>query len=217
MIFNVDYALEILPKLLQGAVVTLQATVAGMAFALAGGLVLAMMRLSGFRILRWVSTGIVEFVRSTPLLIQLFFVFYVLPRFGFQLNPFVAGVLALGIHYSSYTSEVYRAGIQAVPRGQWEAAAALNLSSARTWTRAILPQAVPPIIPVLGNYLIAMFKDTPVLFTISVHELFFEALSEAGRTYRYFEPITLVGLIFLVLSLGSAFLVRKLENRLATT
>lgn len=217
MIFNFDYALEILPKLLQGAVVTLQATVAGMAFALVGGLLLAMMRLSGFRILRWVSTAIVEFVRSTPLLIQLFFVFYVLPRFGFQLNPFVAGVLALGIHYSSYTSEVYRAGIQAVPRGQWEAAAALNLSPVRTWTRAILPQAIPPIIPVLGNYLIAMFKDTPVLFTISVHELFFEALSEAGRTYRYFEPITLVGLIFLVLSLGSAFLVRKLENRLAPT
>jgi polar amino acid transport system permease protein len=217
VIFNFDYALEILPKLLQGAVVTLQATVAGMAFALVGGLLLAMMRLSGFRILRWVSTAIVEFVRSTPLLIQLFFVFYVLPRFGFQLNPFVAGVLALGIHYSSYTSEVYRAGIQAVPRGQWEAAAALNLSPVRTWTRAILPQAIPPIIPVLGNYLIAMFKDTPVLFTISVHELFFEALSEAGRTYRYFEPITLVGLIFLVLSLGSAFLVRKLENRLAPT
>jgi polar amino acid transport system permease protein len=215
MIFNVEYALEILPNLLRGAVVTVQATLGGMAFALVGGLLLAIMRMSPIRILRVAATAIVEFVRSTPLLIQLFFVFYVLPRFGFSLSPFVAGVLALGIHYSSYTSEVYRAGIQAVPRGQWEAAAALNLSPARTWTRAILPQAIPPIIPVLGNYLIAMFKDTPILFTISVHELFFEALAEAGRTYRYFEPITLVGLIFLVLSLGSAFAIRQLENRLA--
>ena len=217
MIFNIDYALQILPQLLHGAVITLQATIGGMAFAVVGGLVLAVMRMSGLRILRWTATAFVEFVRSTPLLIQLFFVFYVLPRYGFQLNPFVAGILALGIHYSSYTSEVYRAGIQAVPRGQWEAAAALNLSPAGTWLRVILPQAIPPIVPVLGNYLIAMFKDTPILFTISVHELFFEALSEAGRTYRYFEPITLVGLIFLVLSLGSALSLRKLENRLAAT
>jgi polar amino acid transport system permease protein len=215
MIFDLEYAIEILPRLLQGAVVTAQATAGGMAFALVGGLVLAIIRMSRFRPLRYAAHFAVEFIRSTPLLIQLFFVFYVLPRYGLQLDPFLAGVLTLGIHYSSYTSEVYRAGIAGVPRGQWEAATALNLSPFRVWTRAILPQAIPPIVPVLGNYLVAMFKDTPVLFTISVHELFFEALAEAGRTYRYFEPITMVGIIFLMLSLVSAFLIHRVEMRLA--
>jgi polar amino acid transport system permease protein len=215
MNFDVEYALEILPKLLEGAGVTLQATVGGMAFALVGGLVLAVARMSRFRPVRYTADFLVEFIRSTPLLIQLFFVFYVLPRYGLQLDPFLAGVLSLGVHYSSYTSEVYRAGIAGVPRGQWEAATALNLPPMRVWTRAILPQAIPPIVPVLGNYLVAMFKDTPVLFTISVHELFFEALAEAGRTYRYFEPITMVGLIFLLLSVASAFLINRVEMRLA--
>lgn len=212
MTFDLNYALEILPRLLDGALVTIQATLGGMAFAVVGGLVLVVARLSRFAIIRYPTAFFVEFVRSTPLVIQLFMVFYVLPRHGIVVSPFVAGVLALGLHYSCYVSEVYRAGIAAVPRGQWEAAVALNFSLSRTWLRIILPQAVKSSVPVLGNYLIAMFKETPVLFTISVHELLFAALSEATQTYRYFEPITLVGLIFLVISLVSSLVVRRLEN-----
>jgi polar amino acid transport system permease protein len=215
MTFDIDYAIRILPLLLAGAIVTVQVTIAAMALALVGGLLLAVARMSTIRVVRWVANFIVEFVRSTPLLIQLFFVFYLLPLYGFQLTPFMAGVLALGVHYSAYTSEVYRAGITRVPRGQWEAALALNLSPLRTWTRVVLPQAIPVITPILGNYLIGMFKETPVLFTISVAELFSAATGEAGRTYRFFEPMTMVGLIFLAVSLGSALLVRKLEKRLA--
>jgi polar amino acid transport system permease protein len=215
MTFDVNYALQILPLLLQGAVVTVQVTIVAMALALVGGLVLALARMSSIRGIRWVANFIVEFVRSTPLLIQLFFVFYILPLYGFQLSPFLTGVLALGVHYSAYTSEVYRAGITRVPRGQWEASVALNMSPARTWTRVILPQAIPVITPILGNYLIGMFKETPILFTISVQELFSAATGEAGRTYRFFEPMTMVGLIFLALSLGSALFIRKLEKRLA--
>src|SRR5690606_13471664 len=106
---------------------------------------------------RWLAVpvaGFVEFVRSTPLLIQLYFLYYVLPDYGLSLSPFATGVIALGVHYACYTAEVYRAGIEAVPRGQWEAARALNLSPAATWRHVILPQAVPATLPMLGNYLI---------------------------------------------------------------
>jgi polar amino acid transport system permease protein len=216
MPFDVNYAWEILPRLLAATVVTFEATMGGMAIATVGGLMLAVLRLSPVGIARRLAGAFIEVVRSTPLITQLFIAFYlVMPRLGLPAEPLVAGILGLGIHYSSYTAEVYRAGIQGVPRGQWEAAAALNMTPLQTWRRVILPQAVPPIIPPLGNYLISMFKDTPVLFTITVVELFATSLQIAGEKYRFFEPITLVGLIFLVLSYPSSLIVRRLEVRYA--
>lgn len=215
MTFDVDYALEILPLLLNATVVTFQATMWGMALAIVGGLVLAVMRMSRLRPVSAIAGGYIEFVRSTPLLTQLFFLFYILPIYGLTLDAFMTGVLGLGLHYSSYTAEVYRGGIQGIPRGQWEAATALNLSPLRTWRLIVLPQAIPPVIPALGNYLVGMFKDTPLLATITVLELLGVALTEAGRTFRYLEPITIVGAIFLALSFPSALLVRGLERRFA--
>jgi polar amino acid transport system permease protein len=211
--FDMDYALSILPMLLQATVITFQATAFGFAFAVIGGLFLAIIRMSGIRPLVVLSSAYIEFIRSTPLLTQLFFLFYILPFYGLTLDAFATGVLGLGLHYSSYTAEVYRAGIQGVPRGQWEAASALNLSTARTWRLVVLPQAIPPVIPALGNYLVSMFKDTPLLATITVLELFGVAIAEAGITFRYLEPMTIVGLIFLALSVPSALLVRGLEKR----
>jgi polar amino acid transport system permease protein len=215
MTFDLNYALEIAPLLLRATVVTFTATMGGMAIAIVGGALLAVMRMSRFRPLAFAAEAYVQFVRSTPLLTQLFFLFYILPVYGLTLDALTTGVLALGLHYSSYTAEVYRSGIQGVPRGQWEAATVLNLSAAQTWRRVILPQAIPPVIPALGNYLIGMFKDTPLLATITVLELLGTALTEAGRTFRYLEPITLVGLIFLALSLPSAVFVRILDRRFA--
>ena len=217
MTFEMDYALSILPMLLRATVVTFQATMWGMAFAVVGGLFLAIMRLSGIRPISALAGAYIEFVRSTPLLVQLFFVFYILPLYGLTLEAFATGVLGLGLHYSSYTAEVYRSGFQGVPRGQWEAATALNLSTLRTWRLVVLPQALPPVIPALGNYLVSMFKDTPLLATITVLELFGVAIGEAGMTFRYLEPITIVGLIFLALSIPSALMVRGLEKRFGTT
>jgi polar amino acid transport system permease protein len=211
--FNLDYALSILPGLLNAAIVTFEATMGGMALAIVGGLLLAIAKMSRFRVLSFGASAFVDFVRCTPLLLQLFFLFYVLPLYGPLLDPLLTGIIALGIHYSTYTAEVYRAGIEGVRRGQWEAALALNYSELRTWTRIILPQAVPAVIPVLGNYVIAMFKDTPLLATITVRELLGKALDDASTTYRYLEPITLVGLIFLVLSLASAQVIRALERK----
>ena len=213
MTFDVDFALRILPALLNGAWITMVATICGFAIALVGGLLLAVARMSGIRLLTIPASVYVEFIRDTPLLIQLFFLYYCLPYVGITLPALGAGILGLGLHYSAYTAEVYRAGIQGVAKGQWEIATALNFSTRKTWTRIVLPQAIPPVIPPLGNYVIGMFKDSVLLSTITVLDLFGRAISEAASAYRYLEPYTLVGLIFLALSYSAGILVRKSEVR----
>lgn len=213
MTFDLAYALSILPALLRASLVTLAATLGGMALALVFGLVSVILRMSRVRILSWTATGVTQAIRTTPLLVQLYLLFYVLPAYGIVMSAFATGVLGLGLHYGSYISEVYRAGIEAVPRSQWEAAVALGFSRRRTWTSVVLPQAFRRIIPPIGNYLVSMFKATPYLATITVLELLGTALNLADHSFRYFEPITLVGLIFLVLSYPSAQFVRRLEKR----
>jgi len=207
-----DYAWQVLPTLLSALRMTFIATLAGMTLAMGLGLGLALMRRSRRKTVSGPAAVFVEFIRSTPLLVQIFFLFYVLPRFGLSLPPLLTGILALGIHYSTYASEVYRAGIESVPRGQWEAAQVLNLGPAQTFWRVILPQALPPVIPALGNYWVAMFKDTPLLSTITVLELLYAAKDLASESFRYLEPLTLVGLLFLTLSVLSAQIVRRMEK-----
>jgi polar amino acid transport system permease protein len=212
-IWNWGYALEILPVLARAAIVTIEATLISFVFALVLGLILAVLRMSG-PVVGWFASAFVELVRSTPLLIQIFFIYFVLPRFGITLDAFTAGIIALSIHYGCYCSEVYRAGLEAVPRGQWEACTALNFNSWNTFKNIILPQAIPPIVPALGNYLVALFKDTPLLSAIAVAELVQTAKNLGSDTFRYNEPMTIVGLIFLVMSLVSAVGIRWLERRL---
>jgi polar amino acid transport system permease protein len=211
MLFDWQFALEILPQLARAAVVTIEATVLGFAVAAALGLVLALLRRSSNPWTSAVTGGFVEFIRSTPVLIQIFFLFFVFPRFGIVIPAFAAGVMALGLHYACYCSEVYRAGLDGVPRGQWEAAVALNLGPLRTYRDVIIPQAVPPVVPALGNYLIGMFKETPLLSAIAVLELMQTAKIIGSETFRYLEPITMVGAFFLIISLVSAAGVRRVE------
>ena len=213
--FDWTFALDILPNLLRAFVVTVEATLLGMGIAVVVGLLWALLRRSQNRALSWSVTWWVEFVRSTPLLIQVYFLFYVLPDFGLTLSPFITGALALGLHYSAYTAEVYRAGIDNVPKGQWEAAMALSLNRFDTFKSIILPQAIPPMIPALGNYLIAMFKETPILAAITVNELLQTSKLIGADTFRYLEPLTMVGVLFLAASLVSARFVEKLETRFA--
>ena len=213
-IFDWSFALEILPTLGSALVITIQATVLGMLVAVTLGLVLAMLRRSRLRIVSMPTAFFIEFVRSTPLLVQMYFLFYVLPLTGAQMSPLMTGIVALGLHYATYCAEVYRAGIEAVPRGQWEAATALNMSRWRTAVGVVLPQAIPPVVPALGNYLVAMFKDTPLLSAITVVELLQQSKMIGSATVRYTEPLTLVGLLFLALSLVAAWGVRGLEARL---
>ncbi|AZS80302.1 ectoine/hydroxyectoine ABC transporter permease subunit EhuD [Achromobacter spanius] len=213
-IFDWSFALEILPTLGSALVITIQATVLGMLVAITLGLVLAMLRRSRLHIVSLPTAFVIEFIRSTPLLVQMYFLFYVLPLTGVQMSPLATGIVALGVHYATYCAEVYRAGIEAVPRGQWEAATALNMSRWRTAVGVVLPQAIPPVVPALGNYLVAMFKDTPLLSAITVVELLQQSKMIGSATFRYTEPLTLVGVLFLALSLVAAWGVRGLEARL---
>ncbi|MBV9786034.1 MAG: ectoine/hydroxyectoine ABC transporter permease subunit EhuD [Acidisphaera sp.] len=208
-----SFVWEILPALLQGVVITIKATILGTALALVLGLVFALLRRSRRRAVAVPVASLVEFVRGTPLLVQLYFLFYVLPDLGILLPPLGAGVIGFGVHYATYMSEVYRAGIDNVARGQWEAAKACNLTTAQTWRHIILPQAIPPMIPALANYFVAMFKETPLLSAITVLELMNQARSVANFNYRYLEPMTLVGAFFLAISLVSVAGLRMLERR----
>ena len=213
--FDFEYMAEILPALLEGLFVTVQASIAGFVVALVLGLLLALGRRSENNWLSQPIGAVVEFVRSTPLLVQLFFFFYVLPRYGIRLGPFIIGTVALGLHYGTYTSEVYRAGIDAVEQGQWEAATALNFSPMDVWIRIILPQSIPPMIPALGNYLVAMFKESAQLFAITVPELLSTAQNLGARNFAYLEPITLAGALYFLISYPSSLVVQRLEARYA--
>ncbi|MBF0660383.1 MULTISPECIES: ectoine/hydroxyectoine ABC transporter permease subunit EhuD [unclassified Rhodococcus (in: high G+C Gram-positive bacteria)] len=202
---------EALPVLLEGFRITLLATVLGFALAAVLGLAVAIMRRSLPKVLAKLLSAIVEFIRLTPLVVQLLFVYYLLPQF----SALQIGIAVLGIHYATYMAEVYRAGIEAVPVGQWEAARALSLPPARTWRAVILPQAIRRVVPALGNYAVSMFKDTPYLFTISVVEMVTAAQQFGARNFQYLEPLTMAGLIFLAASYPTSVLIRRLERRLA--
>ncbi|WAL64470.1 ectoine/hydroxyectoine ABC transporter permease subunit EhuD [Amycolatopsis cynarae] len=203
-----------IPLLLEGLLVTLELTVLGSVLAYLLGLVLALIRRWRIPVLSQAVFLFVEVVRSTPLLIQVFMIFYLLwPALHIKPSAFATGVLALGVHYATYTSEVYRAGIDAVPRGQWEAATALSLPRGRVWTAVILPQAVPRVLPALGNYMISMFKETPLLLAIGVLDVLNRAKEQGAETFRVIEPYTLAGLMFLAISYPASILVRRLERR----
>ncbi|WP_241746373.1 ectoine/hydroxyectoine ABC transporter permease subunit EhuD [Streptomyces lydicus] len=203
-----------MPQILEGLWITVQATFYGSLVSFALGLVWAMALRSRSRWVTWPVSIFVEFIRNTPLLVQLFFLFFVLPGWGLTFSPLTTGVIGLGLHYSTYTSEVYRAGIDGVPPGQWEAATALNLPRRRTWIAVILPQAFRRVVPALGNYVIAMFKDTPLLAGITVADMLFQANSISATTFDYLEPITVVGILFVVISYPTSLLLRALERRL---
>jgi polar amino acid transport system permease protein len=204
---------RIYPDMLEGLEVTVRATFISFALALVFGFLFALGRRSESLWISLPTAAIVDFTRTTPLLVQLFFFFFVLPRYGVKLPAFQLGVAAIGVHYGTYCSEVYRAGIDAVPRGQWEAAKALNLSPQRKWFAIILPQALPPMIPAFGNYLVAMFKETALLAAIAVPELLDTARSAGTRAFRYLEPITMVGLLYFSVSFPASLLVQELERR----
>ena len=213
-VWSFDTVRAVWPHLVRGFGITLGATLCGLLIAGAAGLVLAIARRSGPAPVRWTAAAIVEFVRSTPLLVQLFFLYYALPLAGVRIGAFGTGALGLGLHYAAYLSEVYRTGIDSVPRGQWDVARALGFRPFALWTRVILPQAARPVLPALGNYAVAMFKETPLLSSITLVEMLGAARIYGSRTGRYLEPITLAGVLFLGVSLLSVVLLRRVERRL---
>ncbi|MEH7237749.1 ectoine/hydroxyectoine ABC transporter permease subunit EhuD [Bacillus sp. JJ1562] len=206
-----------LPMIFKGMWVTLGVTIVCYLFAMVFGFVWVFLKRIPFKPIQWVVSFVLEFIRSTPPLVQLFFLFFGLPMvpyIGVSLSPLAVAVLGLGVHYSTYISETYRSGIQAVDKGQWEASIALNMSIKDRWTKVILPQAIPPTIPMLGNYLIIMFKEVPLTSTVGVAGMMFMADRFGARNWAYLEPYTLVAIFFLLLSYPSAVLIKKLEIKL---
>ncbi|WP_026570851.1 MULTISPECIES: ectoine/hydroxyectoine ABC transporter permease subunit EhuD [Sediminibacillus] len=217
MTWNWNYVVESLPAIFQGMWITLGLTIACYLFAMLFGFVWTFVRRIPWRPLQMIIAFIMEFIRSTPPLVQLFFLYYawpMVPYVGLTLDPITVAIIGLGVHFSTYIAEIYRSGIESIDKGQWEAATALNLSLKDKWTKIILPQAIPPTIPMLGNYLIIMFKEVPLTSTIGVAGMLHMANNFGSKNFAYLEPLTLVAVFFLVMSYPTAVLFRKLEQRM---
>ncbi|MDB9936645.1 ectoine/hydroxyectoine ABC transporter permease subunit EhuD [Candidatus Pelagibacter sp.] len=207
-----DFAFQILPQMLWATLNTIMAAGIGYAIAAVVGLLFLLGQRTPYKAINIIVREVVEFIRSTPLLIQLFFVYFVGPQFGITLSAWVSAMITIGLHFGTYLSEVYRGALEGVPKAQWEACRALNFTTLYTYRKIVLPQAFPIAIPGMGNYLVGIFKDTPLLSTIGVAELFHAATAVGGYHYRYLEPYTIVGVIFLALSIPAAMGIRRLER-----
>lgn len=214
--FDWEYWFHLAPQMLRGLYVTARATVLAFMGSIVLGLLFALARRSTRRWLSWPAVAVIEFIRSTPILVQFFFLqALVRATTVVNLNAVEVLLVGLGVHYATYASEAYRAGIDSVPKGQWEASTALNLSPWTKWTKIIIPQAVPNVLPTLGNYLVAAFKDAPVGDAVlSVPGVLFFANTIRSNDFRPVEPYLLIGVGFLLVSLPAAWLVRQLERRI---
>lgn len=210
-----------LPLLCKGARMTVFLSLAGMLVAVLLGMVLAVLRLYGPRPVQWLATAYIEFFRGVPVLLLLFFIYYGLPEIAAQwriekwltLNAVQAAILAFGLNYAAFEAEIYRAGIAAIPEGQWEAAASLGMSRAQAFWRVILPQAIRTILPPTTNDFVALFKDTSLVNTITVVELTTTYQSLTKSSLKYFEIGLITAVLYLVMSVPLGLLSRYLEKR----
>jgi len=209
--FDFSFAFSIFPQLAVAALTTLFITVASFLFALLVGIPVLLLRHSRWQLVSQTTTAVVDFIRCTPILVQLYFLYFAMPEFGVRLSPLATGLLVFSVHYGCYMSEVYRAGLEAIPAGQWDACVALSLPRLETYRSIVLPQMIYPIIPAAGNYLVHLFKETPLLASISVVEMMFVSAEIGADRFRYLEPITLCGLLFLIMSIAAAGLIRTAE------
>jgi His/Glu/Gln/Arg/opine family amino acid ABC transporter permease subunit len=211
-LFNPQVAVENIGPLLGGLLITVELTLVVIVLSLVCALFVALAGMSRIRPLRWLTKSYIEVIRGTPLLLQLIYVYYVLPEIGIRLNAFTAGVLALTLNYSAYISEVYRGGILAISRGQHDAAAALGMTHPLSMRRIILPQAIRIVLPTLGNYFIGLFKDTALCSAVSIQELVFTAQVHAALSFQYFTLYTVVAAMYFAVSFPAARLVNYLER-----
>jgi len=210
----VEHAIEFLPILLQGAFVTVQVTVLSFALSSVIGLVFALMKLSHWRPVALTAGTLVNVIRGLPIIVQLFYIYFVLPDIGVQFSAFQAGVIGLGIAYSAYQAENFRAGIEAVDHGQMEAAQAIGMRMPMIMRRVILPQAFRIALPPYGNTLVMMLKDSSLVSTITVAEMTRAGQLIASSTFQNMTVYTLVALLYLLMSLPLVYGLRRLEARL---
>ncbi len=210
--FLVD-AVEFMPILLLGVKLTIMVTVGSLVLSTVLGLVWALMRVSGVRALSGTAIVIVNVIRGIPIIVQLFYIYFVLPEFGITLSALEASIIGLGIAYSAYQSENFRAGIEAIDRGQIEAAHSIGMGWVLTMRRVVLPQAVKIVLPPYGNIMIMMLKDSSQASTITVAELALQGKLIASSTFKNMTVFTLVAGLYLTMSIPLILMVGWLEKR----
>ncbi len=215
--FSLDDMIQFLPSLLHGALLTIAVSLLAFALAMVCGLLTGIARISRVWPLRVVAAVYIQFIRGTPLLLQLFFIYYVLPYGGIVLSPFVSGVLGLALNYTAYMAEVFRSGIQAIPKGQWEAGASVGMSRRLMLRRIILPQAIRIIVPSIGNFFVSIFKDSALVSVITMRDLMFSGQLLASATYKHFEIFAMVAAIYFLISYPTAKFVEWIEARIDVT
>jgi len=211
--FNLDFAIASLPIILSALGTTIWVTIVSCLGAALLGFTFEILRRSS-RVMSYVMRFLIDFIRSTPVLVQLYFLYFVLPFYGVTLPSYVVGILGLSLYYSGYLAEVFKAGIDGIPSGQFEAAHALGLRRLDIVIFVIAPQMLRNIAAPMGNYFVSILKATPYLAIIAVPEMLGQAMEIASDTFRYAEPMLTVGVIFLVLAVSIAQLVRLMETRL---
>lgn len=207
-------AMTKMPVFLEGAGITLQLAAWTVILGSFFGILVALMRLSKIRPIRWISTAYVEFLRGTPLLVQVLIVYFGLPQLGVKMPRMTAGIVALTINSAAYMSEIVRSGIQAVDHGQTEAARSLGMTSVQTMLYVILPQAIKNILPAVGNEFVVIIKESSILYTIGIYELTYQANKLASTNYRYLETLMISALIYFVLTFVTSQLLGVLERRM---
>jgi len=206
---------EFLPILMSGVALTIIVTIGSLLLSTVLGLVWALMRVSGIGVLSGLSAGLINVIRGIPIIVLLFYLYFVMPEFGITLTALQAAILGLGIAYSAYQAENFRAGIEAIDKGQIEAAQAIGMGWGQTMRRVVLPQAVRIVLPPYGNVMIMMLKDSSQASTITVAELALQGKLIASSTFKNTSVFTLVALMYLTMSIPLILLVRHFEKRAA--
>ena len=201
------------PFLLKGAVLTLQISILSLLLGITVGLIAALCKLSKNPLLRWPATFYIWLIRSTPLLVQLFIIYFGFPQIGIDLGPFLSGVMGLGLNVGAFTAETIRGGVVSIPLGQTEAARSLAMSSSLAMRRIILPQALRIIIPPMGNNFIILIKDTSLVSTITLVELTLTAQRFIGSTYKPFEMYLMAAFLYAVMTTTASFALGIFEKK----
>ncbi len=202
-----------IPMLLAGAKMTIQASLFAVLFGSLLGTFIGALRVVPFAPLRYLAAGYIYIIRGTPLLIQLFLIYFGLPSLGLNLPAFAAGIIGLSINSSGYVGEIVRGGIEAVPKGQWEASKVLGLSYVKTMRFIILPQAIRNMLPAIGNEFVTLIKESSLLSTLAITELTMVGQQVRSVTYASFETFILVGIVYLIMTSSTSFLLQYVENK----
>lgn len=213
MDFDLTSTLANLPIFFQGAMVTIAVSLPGALLGILVGLVLTAAKRSSFLPIKWIGSIYISFIRGTPLLVQIFFVYYALPGLiGINVSAFYAGILALGLNSGAFVTEILRAGLSGIPRGQWDASDALGINRLTAWRKVILPQLIVRIIPPLTNEFTMLVKASPLLSVITVVELTRTAQHVMNETYRPIEAFIVAAIIYFIMLSALSYATRRVER-----